>query len=167
MARSSEILRTTGETDIRLKLDLDGQVDGARSTGLGFFDHMLDLLARHGGIDLSVAAEGDLRTGSHHTVEDTGICIGKALDEALGDRSGIARYGSAVIPMDEARAACAIDVSGRPYCAVDVELPSGVTGGFEHELLDEFMRAVAMNARITLHLEMQRPGGAHGGAAAT
>ena len=102
MSRRAEITRTTGETDIRLVLDLDGPADGSRSTGLGFFDHMLDLLQRHSGFGLSVEASGDLQTGAHHTVEDTGICLGQALDQALGDRSGIRRYGSAVIPMDEA-----------------------------------------------------------------
>jgi imidazoleglycerol-phosphate dehydratase len=161
MPRGSKIERSTGETQITVELELDGDGSGSRSTGVGFFDHMLDLFARHGGFDLSVAASGDLETGSHHTVEDCGICLGKAFDEALGDRAGITRYGHAVVPMDEARAQCSLDLSGRPYCAVDVPLASGETGGFEHELLEEFMRAFANNARLTLHLEMQRPGGAH------
>ena len=161
MSRKSTFSRTTGETDISLVLDLDGPIDGTRITGIGFFDHMLDLVERHAGIGLSVAATGDLETGSHHTVEDVGICFGKALDEALGERLGINRYGYSVIPMDEARAACAIDLSGRPYCGVDVPLPKGVTGGFEHDLLEEFMRAVASSAKLTLHLELQRDGGPH------
>jgi len=161
VARTSTIERTTGETSITLELGLDGDGGGTRSTGIGFFDHMLDLLARHGQLDLAVDARGDLETGSHHTVEDVGICLGKAIDEALGDRAGINRYGSAVVPMDEARASCAIDLSGRPYCAVDVPLPTGEIGGFEHELLEEFMRAVAANARCTLHIELERPGGVH------
>jgi imidazoleglycerol-phosphate dehydratase len=122
---------------------------------------MLDLLARHAAIGLEVKARGDLQTGAHHTVEDVGICIGKAIDEALGDRAGINRYGSSVIVMDEARAACALDLSGRPYCAIDVALPPGETGGMDHDLLEEFTRAVASNARMTLHIELQRPGGAH------
>ncbi len=161
MGRSSRIERKTGETQIVVELDLDGTGEGQRTTGVGFFDHMLDLFARHGGFDLSVQAVGDLQTGSHHTVEDCGICIGKAFDEALADRAGITRYGHAVVPMDEARADCSVDLSGRPYCAVEVPLASGETGGFEHELLDEFMRAFANNSRFTLHLEMVRPGGAH------
>ena len=161
MARTAQVTRKTGETDIVLDLDLDGDLDGSRETGIGFFDHMLDLLQRHAGIGLTVKATGDLETGAHHTVEDTGICLGKALDEALGERSGITRYGYGVVPMDEARAACAIDISGRPFAAIDVPLPEGITGGFEHELLEEFMRAVASNARITLHIDLQRGGGTH------
>ena len=161
MTRTSEITRATGETDIRLLLNLDGDLTGPRLTGIGFFDHMLDLVARHGDIGLVVEASGDLQTGAHHTVEDVGICFGRALDEALGDRSGIARYGYAVVPMDEARVACALDVSGRPFAAVDVELPNGTTGGFDHDLLEEFMRAVASSSKLTLHLDQQRAGGAH------
>src|SRR5918996_6567655 len=110
MSRSAAISRRTNETDISLSLSLDGTGDGERRTGVGYFDHLLDALARHGGMDLDVQADGDLETGSHHTVEDTGIVLGQALDEALGDRRGIRRYGHAVVPMDEARAACAIDV---------------------------------------------------------
>ena len=135
---------------------------GARRTGVGFLDHMLDLLARHARLDLDVAATGDLHTGAHHTVEDVGIVFGQALDTALGDRAGIYRYGHAVVPMDEARALCAIDISGRPYCVVDAPgLPPGETGGFEHELLEEFFRAVANNARMTLHIDVQAGTNAH------
>lgn len=152
MSRSAEIHRTTGETDVRLTLALDGSGDGARRTGVGFLDHMLDLLARHGRLDLEVAATGDLQTGAHHTVEDVGICLGQALDAALGDRAGISRYGSATIPMDEARASCAIDVSGRAFVAFEADLPPGAIGNFDHELTEEFFRAVAGNARLTLHL---------------
>ena len=119
MSRSAQLSRKTGETDVQVSLDLDGNLPGKMDTGVGFFDHMLDLLARHGRIGLGVTVQGDLETGSHHTVEDTGIVLGQALDQALGDRRGIRRYGHAVVPMDEARAACAIDVSGRPYCAVE------------------------------------------------
>ena len=161
MSRRSNIERTTGETSIALVLNLDGAEEGTRETGIGFFDHMLDLLQRHSGLGLTVKATGDLETGAHHTVEDVGICFGRALDEALGDRPGINRYGYAVIPMDEARAAATIDLSGRPFAAVDVVLPDGVTGGFEHDLLEEFMRAVAANGRLTLHIDEQRAGGAH------
>jgi imidazoleglycerol-phosphate dehydratase len=162
MTRSAEITRKTGETDVSLTLGLDGSGAGTRSTGVGFLDHMLDLLARHGRLDLTVNVSGDLHTGSHHTVEDTGIVLGQALDRALGDRAGIARYGHAVIPMDEARASCAIDVSGRPYCAYGgLTLPPGDIAGFEHEAAEEFFRAVASAARLTLHLELQAGTNAH------
>jgi imidazoleglycerol-phosphate dehydratase len=152
MSRSAEIHRRTGETDVRLTLALDGSGDGTRTTGVGFLDHMLDLLARHGRLDLEVAARGDLQTGAHHTVEDVGICLGQALDAALGDRAGISRYGAATIPMDEARASCAVDVSGRAFLAWDAALPAGAIGNFDHELAEEFFRAVAGNAKLTLHL---------------
>jgi imidazoleglycerol-phosphate dehydratase len=162
MSRTADITRRTGETDVRLRLSLDGGGAGARGTGVGFLDHMLDLLARHGALDLEVTVSGDLQTGAHHTVEDTGIVLGQALDRALGDRAGIARYGHAVIPMDEARAACSIDLSGRPFCAVaGLELPPGDIAGFEHELAEEFFRAVASAARLTLHLELQAGTNAH------
>ncbi|MEJ7891133.1 MAG: imidazoleglycerol-phosphate dehydratase HisB [Solirubrobacteraceae bacterium] len=160
--RGAEIERVTGETNVRLSLDLDGTGEGRRSTGVGFLDHMLDLLARHGALDLLIDVTGDLQTGSHHTVEDTGIVLGQALDRALGDRSGIRRYGHAVIPMDEARAAVSLDVSGRPYCAwAGVELPPGDIAGFEHETAEEFFRAVASSARLTLHVEVQAGTNAH------
>ena len=123
MTRTAEITRTTGETDVKLTLGLDGTGAGSRTSGVGFLDHMLDLVARHGRIDLDVQVTGDLQTGAHHTVEDTGIVLGQGLDRALGDRRGIVRYGHAVVPMDEARAACTIDISGRPYASIE---------GFEH-----------------------------------
>ena len=160
--RAARKSRLTGETDITLTLALGGDGVGTRTTGVGFLDHMLDLLARHGHLDLAVDATGDLQTGAHHTVEDVGIVLGQALDAALGDRAGIFRYGHAVVPMDEARAACAIDVSGRPFLALDDGgLPPGETGGFDHELLEEFFRAIVNNARITLHLEVQAGTNAH------
>jgi imidazoleglycerol-phosphate dehydratase len=159
--RAAEIARTTKETRVRLSLALDGSGRGARRTGVGFFDHMLDLLARHGRLDLGVEVDGDLATGSHHTVEDTGICLGQALDQALGDRSGIARYGEATVPMDEALATCALDISGRPYCAFAAELPPGSIAGFDHEEAEEFFRAVAMAAKLTLHLRMHSGTNAH------
>jgi imidazoleglycerol-phosphate dehydratase len=162
-ARDAEIARTTGETDVSLRLALDGSGAGTRATGVGFLDHMLDLLARHGALDLDVSVSGDLATGAHHTVEDTGLALGQALDRALGDRAGIVRYGHAVIPMDEARAAATIDVSGRPFCAVVglERLPPGNIAGFEHEVAEEFFRAVASAARLTLHLELQAGSNAH------
>jgi imidazoleglycerol-phosphate dehydratase len=162
MSRSAQLTRRTGETDVQVQLDIDGDVAGKMETGVGFFDHMLDLLARHGRIGLTVTVRGDLETGSHHTVEDTGIVLGQALDEALGDRRGIRRYGHAVVPMDESRAACAIDVSGRPFCAVSgLELPPGAIAGFEHEAAEEFFRAVASAAKLTLHVDLQAGTNAH------
>jgi imidazoleglycerol-phosphate dehydratase len=162
MTRTAEVSRRTGETDVSLSLGLDGTGAGARSTGVGFLDHMLDLLARHGRLDLEVTVSGDLQTGSHHTVEDTGIVLGQALDRALGDRAGITRYGHAVVPMDEARAACAVDVSGRPFCAVGgLSVPPGDIAGFEHEAAEEFFRAVASAARLTLHIEIEAGTNAH------
>jgi imidazoleglycerol-phosphate dehydratase len=159
--RTATIERKTGETDICLSLTLEGTGAGTRRTGVGFLDHMLDLLARHGHLDLDVTVSGDLQTGAHHTVEDTAIVFGQALDRALGDRSGIVRYGAIVTPMDEARASCAIDVSGRPLTLFEAQLPPGATGGFEHELTEEFFRAVANAAKLTLHLRIEAGTNAH------
>ncbi|MGO9249171.1 MAG: imidazoleglycerol-phosphate dehydratase HisB [Solirubrobacteraceae bacterium] len=161
MSRTATIERTTGETDIRLSLTLDGSGAGTRTTGVGFLDHMLDLLARHGRLDLDVTVTGDLQTGAHHTAEDTAIVFGQALDRALGDRAGIVRYGSITTPMDEARASCAIDISGRPFTLFEAQLPSGATGGFEHELTEEFFRALANAAKLTLHLRVEAGTNAH------
>jgi imidazoleglycerol-phosphate dehydratase len=161
VSRAAEARRTTGETDVRVRVDLDGTGAATVSTGVGFFDHMLTLLARHSLIDIEVQATGDLETGSHHTVEDVGITLGQALSKALGDRSGIERYGSALVPMDECLAQAAIDLSGRPFTALDVPLPGGVIGGFETELLGEFMRALANHGGLTLHLRLIVPGNAH------
>jgi imidazoleglycerol-phosphate dehydratase len=156
MTRAAELDRRTGETHVTVRLALDGTGAGERATGVGFLDHMLDLLARHGRLDLTVSADGDLETGAHHTVEDVGICIGQALDQALGDRSGISRYGQATVPMDEARASCAIDISGRGLLVFEAELPPGAIGNFDHELAEEFFRALAANARLTLHVSVER-----------
>jgi imidazoleglycerol-phosphate dehydratase len=162
MTRTAELTRTTGETDVRLRLALDGSGAGTRATGVGFFDHMLDLLARHGRLDLDAQVTGDLVTGAHHTVEDTGIVLGQALDRALGDRTGIRRYGHAVVPMDEARAAVALDLSGRPLCVWEgLALPPGQIAGFDHDLAEEFFRAVASGARLTLHVDLQAGTNAH------
>lgn len=161
MSRTATISRKTAETHVQLTLTLDGSGSGTRESGIGFFDHMLDLLARHGRLDLQVSVNGDLQTGAHHTVEDTAIVIGQALDQALGDRAGICRYGSATVPMDEARALCAIDVSGRPFTLFEAELPPGSTGGFEHELAEEFFRALANAAKLTIHLQVQAGSNAH------
>jgi imidazoleglycerol-phosphate dehydratase len=162
MSRAATVTRKTGETSVEVALALGEAAPAEVATGVGFFDHMLVLLARHGRLRLAVQVAGDLETGAHHTVEDTGIVLGQALDRALGDRAGIARYGFAVVPMDEARAVCAIDVSGRPYCSVaGLALPPGDIAGFEHEAAEEFFRAVASAARLTLHLELQAGMNAH------
>jgi imidazoleglycerol-phosphate dehydratase len=161
VTRTADIDRSTKETQIRLSLALDGEGHGERQTGVGFLDHMLDLLARHGRFDLEVKGSGDLETGGHHTVEDVGICFGQALDQALADRRGIVRYGHALVPMDEALATCAIDISGRPFVAWHAELPSGAIGDFDHELAEEFFRAVANSAKLTLHLRVEAGTNAH------
>jgi imidazoleglycerol-phosphate dehydratase len=161
MSRTAEIDRRTRETEVQVSLALDGTGEGTRQTGVGFFDHMLDLLARHGRLDLTVKATGDLQTGAHHTVEDVGICIGQALDQALSDRAGIARFGQATVPMDESRAACAIDISGRGLCSFQAGLPPGAIGNFDHELAEEFFRALAMNGKFTLHLVVEAGTNAH------
>jgi imidazoleglycerol-phosphate dehydratase len=161
MTRAAEIDRKTGETEIHVALELDGEGAGERSTGVGFLDHMLDLLARHGRLNLDVRGRGDLETGAHHTVEDVGICLGQALDQALGDRGGITRFGQATVPMDESRASCAIDISGRGLCAFEADLPPGAIGNFDHELTEEFFRALAANARLTLHVTIEAGTNAH------
>ncbi len=160
MSRIAEIARETAETRVAVVLDLDGG-DAALATGVGFFDHMLELLARHARLGLRVEASGDLETGAHHTVEDTGIALGQALDAALGDRSGIRRYGDAAVPMDEALAECAIDISGRPLCVFEADLPPVSIAGFDADLTGEFFRAVAANAKLTLHLGVRHGSNAH------
>jgi imidazoleglycerol-phosphate dehydratase len=161
MTRTAEISRRTGETDISLKLTLDGTGAGTRATGVGYFDHLLDALARHGGLDLDVSAQGDLQTGAHHTVEDTGLALGRALDEALADRGGITRFGHAVVPMDEARAAAAIDVSGRPFARFEGAFPQAAVADFDAGLCQEFLRAVATAAKLTLHVSIEAEGNDH------
>ncbi len=161
MSRTAQIDRETAETKVHVNLTLDGGGGGERSTGVGFLDHMLDLLALHGRLDLDVRADGDLQTGAHHTVEDVGICIGQALDTALGDRARITRFGSATVPMDESRAACAIDISGRGLLAFQADLPRGTIGNFDYELVEEFFRALATNAKLTLHLVVEAGTNAH------
>jgi imidazoleglycerol-phosphate dehydratase len=160
MSRTADRERSTAETKIQLSLDLDGGESSA-ATGVGFFDHMLDLLARHGKLGLTVEASGDLETGAHHTVEDVGIVLGQALNQALGDRSGIRRYGSALVPMDESLAECAIDISGRPLCVFDADLPATAIAGFDTELTEEFFRAVANSAKLTLHVSVRYGSNAH------
>jgi len=160
MSRTASIDRKTAETEISLSLDLDGGEVSA-STGVGFFDHMLELLGRHGGLSLRVEAKGDLETGAHHTVEDVGIALGQALDDALGNRAGIRRYGYRAIPMDEALGVCAIDISGRPLCVFRAELPHTNIAGFDSELTEEFFRAVASSARMTVHVGTRYGSNAH------
>ena len=161
MSRTSQIHRTTGETHVQLTLELDGTGAGERTTGVGFFDHLLDAVARHGLFDLDVSVEGDLETGSHHTVEDTGIALGQALDDALGDRSRIRRFGHAVVPMDEARASAAIDISGRPFTSFEADFPAERVGDFDTELTEEFFRAVSNAAKLTLHVRVEAGANAH------
>jgi imidazoleglycerol-phosphate dehydratase len=158
--RTSSRERTTGETQVRLSLNLDGG-EARAATGVGFLDHMLDLLARHGQLGLVVEANGDLQTGAHHTVEDIGIVLGQALDEALGDRAGIRRYGSALVPMDESLAECAIDISGRPLTVFRADLPPTSIAGFDTDLAEEFFRAVANSAKLTLHVQVRYGTNAH------
>jgi imidazoleglycerol-phosphate dehydratase len=160
MARTAEINRRTRETEIELAVDLDGGEVEA-TTGIGFFDHMLESLGRHGRLGLRVKAAGDLETGAHHTVEDVGIALGQGLDRALGDRAGIRRFGSAAIPMDEALGVCAIDVSGRPLCLFQSQLPHIAIAGFDTELTEEFFRAVATNAKLTAHVGTRYGSNAH------
>jgi imidazoleglycerol-phosphate dehydratase len=160
LTRQTTIARRTEETEVELTLDLDGG-EVAISTGVGFLDHMLELLARHGGLGLRIEARGDLETGAHHTTEDVGIALGQAIDRALGDRAGIRRYGYTAVPMDEALGMCAIDISGRPLCLFEADLPPVTIAGFDTELTEEFFRAVATNAKLTLHLGVRYGSNAH------
>jgi imidazoleglycerol-phosphate dehydratase len=158
--RTAKVERETGETKVSLELALDGGAVQV-STGVGFFDHMLDLVGRHGRLGLTIEAAGDLETGAHHTVEDVGIAFGQALDQALGDRAGIRRYGSVAIPMDESLGVCAIDISGRPLCVFGPELPHVSIAGFDSELAAEFFRAVAGSAKLTLHIGTRHGSNVH------
>jgi imidazoleglycerol-phosphate dehydratase len=152
MARNARIQRETTETRIDLRVNLDGAGQAMVSTGVGFFDHMLTLLARHGAIDLTIEAKGDLHVDAHHTVEDVGICFGKAVAQAAGDKAGIRRYGSATVPMDEALVSAAVDLSGRPLCVWKAEVPRETLGTFNAPLAEEFWRAAASSGLFTLHV---------------
>ncbi|MGN0970607.1 MAG: imidazoleglycerol-phosphate dehydratase HisB [Aristaeellaceae bacterium] len=152
--RIATITRTTKETDIALHLNLDGSGQTSLNTGVGFFDHMLDALSRFALLDLTLTCRGDTQVDAHHTVEDAGICLGRAIREALGDRAGIRRVGSAYLPMDEALAFAAIDISGRPYLAFDAEFTAPMVGAFDTQLAEEFFRAVAVNAGLTVHAKV-------------
>lgn len=153
--RNAEIIRETGETRIEVRLNLDGEGKSDISTGIGFFDHMLVHLAKHGLFDLHVHAKGDLEIDAHHTVEDVGICLGQAFLKALGSPEGIRRFGHAVLPMDDALAEAAVDFSGRPYLVYRADLPKVMVGDFDAELAEEFFTAFAMNGRITLHMVLR------------
>ena len=152
--RTATITRTTKETDIALQLNLDGSGKTSLNTGVGFFDHMLDALSRFALLDLTLTCRGDTQVDAHHTVEDAGICLGRAIREALGDRAGIRRVGSAYLPMDEALAFAAIDISGRPYLAFDAEFTAPMVGACDSPLGEEFLRAGAVNAGLTVHVKV-------------
>lgn len=154
MKRQARAARKTRETDIQISLNLDGSGEGKIDTGIGFFDHMLTALKVHAGLDLSIQVHGDLEVDCHHTIEDTGIVLGLALHEALGDRSGIRRYGDFLLPMDEALASCALDISGRPFLVFHCDFQHAMMGGMETAMVEEFFRALSMNAGITLHLNL-------------
>lgn len=154
MSRAVEISRQTKETKIRVSINLDGTGAATIHTGVGFFDHMLDLLARHSLIDLAVEAEGDLEVDAHHTVEDVGIVIGQAIEKALGDKRGIYRYGWAIVPMDESLAQVAIDLSGRAAMVFNVQFKGPLIGTFPAELVDEFFKALSANTRMNLHINV-------------
>jgi imidazoleglycerol-phosphate dehydratase len=152
--RSAEVSRKTAETDVTVRADLDGQGRAEIATGVGFFDHMLTLLARHSLIDLAVTARGDLKVDAHHTVEDVGIVLGQALEKALGDRAGITRYGAAAVPMDESLATAVVDLGGRPYLVYDARYPADQVGDFDIELINEFLLALVNNAKMNLHIHV-------------
>jgi imidazoleglycerol-phosphate dehydratase len=161
MQRTGSLERKTTETDIRLTISLDGGGKAEVATGVGFFDHMLTLFTKHGLFDLAVKATGDLQVDAHHTVEDVGIVLGQAMAKALGDKSGIRRYGTAFVPMDEALAMVVIDVSGRPFLQYDVDVPPGMIDGYATELTEEFLRALAVNAGLTVHVRLLSGRNAH------
>ena len=161
-ARVAEVRRATKETDLYVRVDLDGRGNARVKTGIGFFDHMLEALARHALLDLTVEARGDLHVDGHHTVEDTGIALGTAIARALGDRAGIRRYGDALVPLDDALVRAVVDVSGRPYIHYDIEIPKWqMLGDFDVFLTPEFFRAVVLNAGLTAHLDLVRGDNPH------
>lgn len=152
MARTAQIKRATGETDIEVRIDIDGSGSSSIDTGIGFFDHMLTALSKHSGMDMNITCKGDLEVDGHHSVEDVGITLGKAFSEAMGDRKGIVRYGSARCPLDEALGDAVVDISGRPFIVFDAEFASDRCGEMDTQLVEEFMRSFAYNAGITLHI---------------
>ena len=159
--RKADFVRKTKETDIALSLCLDGTGTSTVSTGIGFFDHMLEGFARHGLFDLKVSVEGDLAVDCHHTIEDTGIVLGNAIKKAVGDKCGIKRYGSCILPMDEVLVLCAIDLSGRPYLAFDAEFTTDRVGYFDTEMVKEFFYAISYTAGMNLHIKVLSGGNNH------
>lgn len=159
--RVAEISRETSETAVTVRVDLDGTGEPQIATGVGFLDHMLTLLARHGRFDLRAEARGDVEVDDHHTTEDVGIAIGTALSQALGDKRGIARYGFAFAPMDESLARVALDLSGRPFCVYNVPLGDAKVGTFDTELVEHFCQSLAFNGLLTLHIDLIRGGNTH------
>ena len=159
--RQAEVSRKTGETDIRIRLELDGTGKNVIDTGVGFLDHMLTLFASHGRFDLEVSCKGDTYVDDHHSVEDIGIALGKAFEQALGDKKGIVRYGSTILPMDESLILSAVDLSGRGLLAYDLQIPAEKVGTFDTELTEEFFRALAHNACATLHIKQLAGGNSH------
>ena len=155
MSRTANIERTTSETDITVRLNVDGTGESSIDTGVGFFDHMLTLFAKHGLFDLEINAKGYLEVDGHHTVEDVGICLGQAFDQALGTKEGISRYGFFILPMDEALATVAVDLSGRPYLAYNMDMTASKIGGFDTDLTHEFFQAFIINAGATMHVRLQ------------
>jgi len=161
MTRTARISRSTGETRVDVTIDLDGTGRTDVSTGVPFFDHMLDQLGRHGRLDLVVRTDGDLEVDAHHTVEDTGIALGQALAEALGDKAGVERFGDATVPVDEALVRAAVDLSGRPYLVYDADTPVELVGTYETTLTKHFFESVVANARVTLHVQKLAGEGSH------
>lgn len=161
MARQAEIKRNTAETQIVLNLNIDGQGQFVGGTGIGFFDHMLALFAKHALVDLSVTCKGDLQVDGHHTVEDVGLCLGQAILTAVGDKKGVLRYGQSLLPMDEVLVLCAVDLSGRPFLAYDLPVALERVGDFESDLTVEFFRAVAMSGLLNLHIKTLSAGNSH------
>ena len=159
--RTAQIKRKTRETDIELAINLDEPGGSSISTGVGFMDHMLELLARHGFLSLQVKVAGDLQVDAHHTMEDLGLVLGQAISEALGDRAGIRRYGSCILPMDEARALAAVDLSNRPYLVYEVNTPAATVGGVDVALFHEFFQALAVKAGMNCHIVLERAGETH------
>ena len=159
--RKAEVCRKTGETDVRVNLALEGTGKSTVDTGVGFLDHMLTLFARHGRFDLEVSCKGDTYVDDHHSVEDIGIALGKAFEQALGDKKGVARYGSTILPMDESLILSAVDLSGRGLLVYDLSIPAEKVGTFDTELTEEFFRALAHNAGMTLHIKQLSGGNSH------
>jgi imidazoleglycerol-phosphate dehydratase len=161
MIRKASLKRKTYQTDISMELNIDGEGKSSISTGIGFFDHMLNLFARHGLMDLTVEAKGDLEVDAHHTVEDVGIVLGQLIKEALGDKKSIKRYGTSYVPMDESLVLVSLDLSGRPFLVFDVNFTCEMTGTMETELFEEFFRAVSHNAGMTLHIKLLHGSNSH------